>query len=340
MMDIDIYVIKSEHLKKRCELLVLSLDVICKIMKKYNYNIKIINITTPTIEDIEKNLTEYDKIINLNNDDIEDKDFKAAQVKFNLAQLSNLHKHLHAYEIIKKSKTKHNYIIEDDIVLLDDHKNNFDELIKSLDKFDYDILLTCLAMNDNNNSKLTLLPINKYFKILLTKNSYFINPETAEKILEYMNIIRFPMKLSLSKFIFDNKDKLKLFILNKHTIFEGSKIGLFPTSVNTTNYLFQNNNYITLTNMYNNNETDLNKVYNHYIEFGKDNADFLNILGLIYLKNKRYKEAIEYLKLSVINFKKNDGYMVQFNETINNCINIHQLYQDDIKDCFNKKGLY
>ena len=38
---------------------------------------------------------------------------------------------------------------------------------------------------------------------------------------------------------------------------------------------------------------------NHYIEFGKDNADFLNILGLIYLKNKRYKEAIEYLKLSV-----------------------------------------
>jgi hypothetical protein len=76
------------------------------------------------------------------------------------------------------------------------------------------------------------------------------------------------------------------------------------------------------------------------MEFGRDNPDFLHILGLLYFKNKRYKEAIEYLKLAVINFKKNDGYMIQFNETINNCINIHQLYQDDIKDCFNKKGLY
>jgi hypothetical protein len=52
-MDIDIYVIKSDHLKKRNELLVKTLDVICKIMQKYYYNVKIINITTPTIEDIE-----------------------------------------------------------------------------------------------------------------------------------------------------------------------------------------------------------------------------------------------------------------------------------------------
>ena len=49
------------------------------------------------------------------------------------------------------------------------------------------------------------------------------------------------MKLSLSKFIFDNKENIKSYILNKHTIFEGSKIGIFPTSVNTNNYLIQNN---------------------------------------------------------------------------------------------------
>jgi hypothetical protein len=338
-MDIDIYVIKSEHLKKRCELLITTLDLLCKIMQKYNYNVKIINITTPTIEDIENNLTEYDKKINLNNDDITDPDFKAAQVKFNLAQLSNLHKHIHAYEIIKKSKTRHNYIIEDDIILLEDHINNFDNFLKSFHTFDYDILLTCLALHDNN-TKINIIPIHNYFKILITKNSYFIKPETAAKLSEYMTVIRFPMKLSLSKFIYDNKENVKSYILNKHTIFEGSKIGIFPTSVNTNNYLIQNNNYVILTNMYNNNEQDLNKVYKHYMDFGRDNPDFLHILGLLYFKNKRYKEAIEYLKLAVINLKKNDGYMIQFNETINNCINIHQLYQDDIKDCFNKKGLY
>jgi predicted nucleic-acid-binding protein len=76
------------------------------------------------------------------------------------------------------------------------------------------------------------------------------------------------------------------------------------------------------------------------MNYGKDNPDFLHIVGLIYFKNKNYKEALEFLKLAVINFKKNEGYMVQFNEILNNCINIYQLYQEDIKDCFNKKGLY
>ena len=338
-MDIDIYVIKSEHLKQRCRVLEKTLDVLCELMKNHNYNIKVINIKTPTDEDIETNLQEYDKKINLNNDDITDPDFKKAQVKFNIPQLSNLHKHIHAYDIIKRSKTKHNFIIEDDIILLDEHKNNFNDFLKLLKTIEYDILLTCLSINDDR-AKLNIIPIFNYFKILLTKNSYFITPKTANDLYEYLSVIRFPMKLSLSKFIYDNKNTLKAYIINKHTIFEGSKLGIFTTSVNMNNYLIQNNNYITLINMMNNNETDLDKVYKHYMNYGKDNPDFLHIVGLIYFKNKNYKEALELLKLAVINFKKNEGYMVQFNEILNNCINIYQLYQDDIKDCFNKKGLY
>jgi GR25 family glycosyltransferase involved in LPS biosynthesis len=319
-------------------MLMTTLDLVIGMMKNNNFNVKIINILKPSIEDIEQNLTDYDKKINLNNDEINDPDFKTAQVKFNLAQLSNLHKHIQAYDIIKNSKTKHNFIIEDDIILLDEHKNNFNDFLKLLKTIDYDLLLTCLAMNDDN--KINVVPVNNYFKILLTKNSYFLTPSTAKKLYEYMSVIRFPMKLSLSKFIFDNKNTLKSYLLNKHTIFEGSKLGIFPTTVNTTNYLIQNNSYITLTNMINNNETDLNKAYKHYMDYGRDNADFQHMLGLLYYKNKKYKEAIDILKLAVINFKKNEGYMIQYNEIINNCINIYQLYQDDIKDCFNKKGLY
>ena len=338
MIDIDIYVIKSEHLTLRNKMLISTMNIIINMMKTNDYNVNVINITKPSIEDIETNLSDYDKKINLNSDDITDPDFKAAQVKFNLAQLSNLHKHICAYEKIKTSKTKHNFIIEDDIILLDEYKNNFNDFLKILKTINYDILLTCLSMNDNN--KINIVPVINYFKILLTKNSYLITPSTAEKLYDYMSVIRFPIKLSLSKFIFDNKDTLKSYLLNKHTIFEGSKIGIFPTTVNTHNYLLQNNSYITLANMINNNETDLNKAYKHYMDYGRDNADFQHMLGILYYKNKKYKEASDMLKLAVINFKKNEGYMIQYNEIINNCINVYQLYQDDIKDCFNKKGLY
>ena len=49
-------------------------------------------------------------------------------------------------------------------------------------------------MHDTEN-KINFIPVNNQFKILLTKNSYFITPSTAEKIYDYMNVIRFPMKL-------------------------------------------------------------------------------------------------------------------------------------------------
>jgi len=32
--------------------------------------------------------------------------------------------------------------------------------------------------------------------------------------------------------------------------------------------------------------------------------------------------------------------MIQNNELLNNAINIYQHYQDDIKDCFTKEGIY
>ena len=87
-------------------------------------------------------------------------------------------------------------------------------------------------------------------------------------------------------------------------------------------------------------ETDIKKIENHYNSFGKDNPDFQHILGLIYFKNNKYKEAVETLKSAIINYKNAEGYMIQNNELLNNAINIYQHYQDDIKDCFEKEGIY
>ena len=87
MDKIDIYVIRSEHLKKREPILNNIMNNMIEIMKKNNYTVNTINITTPTINEIETNIGEYNKMINLNPDDIHDEDFKKLQTKFNLALL-------------------------------------------------------------------------------------------------------------------------------------------------------------------------------------------------------------------------------------------------------------
>jgi hypothetical protein len=338
-MNIDIYVIKSEHLKERCKMLPQTLETIQSIMKKNNFIVKIIPIIGPTISDIENNLDTYNANINLNNDEIEDIEFKKAQTKFSIAQLSNLYKHRKAYEMIKSSTTKHNYIVEDDIILLNEYVNNFIEFIKLLPTIEYDIILTCLSNNNNNEKKIDIIPSTLLFKQLLTKSSYLITPITGEKLYNFFNIIRFPMKLSLSKFIFDNKDTISSYILNKHTLFEGSKLGIFTTSVNASNNLIQNNCYINLLELAKK-DANLNEIETYYNTYGKNNPDFQHIMGLVYYKHNKLQKATEILKSAVINFKNQDGYIVQYNEIINNCINIYKYYQDDIKDCLTKKGIY
>jgi len=113
--------------------------------------VNIFTITTPTIKDVEDNIAEFNKMINLNPDEIHDNDFKNLQTKFNLAQLSNLYKHKRAYEMIKNSSTKHNLIIEDDIILLPEHTNNFKDFMKKLSTYEYDILL--MSVSTNNESE-------------------------------------------------------------------------------------------------------------------------------------------------------------------------------------------
>jgi hypothetical protein len=344
---IDIYVIKSEHLIQRAKSIELTLNKIKTAMKNNNFNVNIIYITSPTDIDIEKNLNEYNSKINLK-DEIEDNDFKQEQTKFNLAQISNLYKHRKAYEMINNSMTKHNFIIEDDIIILDDYINNFNETLELIKRIEYDLLFTCIS-NNNSTGKINIELTSTNYKILLMKSSYFINKTTAKKLYDYLDIIRFPIRVSISKFIYDNKNTIKSYILTKHTIFEGSKLGIYSSTTKTSNFLIQNNHYIDMINILkelenNNDENEGEKIIDKGIKhcklYGKDNPEFQHILGLMFYKKNKFQEALETMKLAIYSFKKNEGYVPQFNEILNNCINMHKFYQPDIENCFTKPGIY
>lgn len=341
---IDIYVIKSEHLTERKKALEITITKLKTLMKNNNFNTNIIYITSPTDKDIESNIAEYNNKINLN-EKIKDDDFNKEQTKFNLSQLSNLYKHKKAYEIIKNSTTKHNFIIEDDIILMDSYINNFNEFLVLLKKIEYDIIFTCIS-NNSSTGKINIDLSSTNFKILLTKSSYFINKETASKLYDYLDIIRFPIRISISKFIYDNKNILKSYILTKHTILEGSKIGIYSSTTKNSNLLIQNNNYMEMINILNelekNPENDnlIEKGINHCNTYGKNIPEFQHLLGLMFYKKNRYNEALEAMKNAIYSFKKNDGYVPQFSEILNNCINMHKYCQNDIEECFTKQSIY
>ena len=172
---INIYVIQSEHLKLRLKLLEQTLENIKIIMINNNYKVNIIVITTPTQNDINEKIQEYNNQINLNPDEIDDEEFKNNQMKFNIAQLSNLYKHKKAYEMIKNSNVKHNYIVEDDIILLPNYIDNFRSLIKKLETYEYDLLFTCLSSNTDDNNYIDIFTkLSLFFFVGLNTHILFV----------------------------------------------------------------------------------------------------------------------------------------------------------------------
>jgi len=344
MTDINIYVITSDELPLRTNNLNQQLQKFKSIFDNKNFKPNFNQIKYPSNNDIKKTINEFKDRIDYNTDNIQDADFKRIINPLNFNQLSNYVKHHKILDKIKKSNTKYNFVIEDDILIIDEFIDNFKYVIDSLKSTDYDIIFTSIAVNEIHEEK-TFKNTFDFFKVIVAKSSYFITPDFASKLFEFFDKIRFPYKIALSYYIWLNKNSVKSFIFNKNVLFEGSKLGLYTTSCNNNNYLYQNGDFIKLNQLINNANDNMNDdlvkqaeiIYNNS---GKNNPDFQQLLGLAYYKNKNYKKAKDIYIEAVFNLKKYDGLITENNEVLNNCINMHQFEQSDIDNLLLIDGIY
>jgi len=339
---IDVYIITSEHLKFRFSSLNQQIAKLKTILDNNDFKFNFHQINNPSHQEIEKNIKDYKDIVEINKDVINDEDFKNLVIPLNTNQISNFLKHKKALELIKKSNNKFNLIIEDDFIIIDDFINNFNEVLSYIKNGNYDIIFTSISMNEDkpNEFKQT----TDFFKIIVAKSSYFITNSCAYKLLDFTTKVRFTYKINLSYFIWNNKETIKSLVFNKNVCFEGSKIGLYPTSTANNNFLYQNSEFVRLNSIIANKEEVTNEEIKEaeeiYEKSGKNNCDFQHILALAYFKNKDYTKAKTMMIDAVNNLKKNNGLVNQQNEILNNCINIHKFAQNDIENCLKFDGIY
>lgn len=339
---IDVYIITSEHLKPRFASLNQQIAKLKTILISNDYKFNFHQINSPSHQDIEKNINDYKEIVDLNKDVIEDEDFKNLVIPLNTNQISNFLKHKKALELIKKSKNRLNFIIEDDFIIIDEFIQNFNDVLTFINKNEFDILFTSISINEEKENEFK--QTTDIFKIIVAKSSYFITNDCSIKLLDFITKIRLTYKLNLSYFIWNNRNSIKSLVFNKNVCFEGSKIGLYPTSTAINNFLYQNSEFVKLNSIIANKEEvsdeDIKEAELIYEKSGKNNCDFQHILGLAYFKNKNYLKAKLMMIEAVSNLKKNNGLINQQNEILNNCINIHKFEQKDIENCLKFDGIY
>lgn len=338
--NINIIVIYTKSLNNRIQYINSTLTFLKNIFEKYNIEVNIITIDNPNYSDILNDIDKYNKRVNY--DKIENCKYNNYITPLNPNQVSNIEKQRNA--LLKVKEDEYNLIIEDDVIISKDYINNIELLIKNINILeDIDILITCdFIYNENKNME--LIKFEEYDKMLLSKSSYFINKKTADKLFKITEIFKYDYKILLTKFLKENNDSINSKILNKCTFLEGSKVGIFGTSLKNKNFLSQNSQYIELAKLVNFNIID-DKIIENATNIYKslenlENPEIDHIYGLLYYKSNNINKAKQYLNKAIINMKKNNNYYSKSNEILNNAINIYKLEQEYFEECSKLKSKY
>jgi len=349
MTILNIYIVHSEHLTARLRYINSTIEMLKKITQEIGFKTELNLIKEPTKEQIEKDIELYNKKVSYDKEIGEkgDEQYNKTIAPLNAAQISNIEKQRMIHKVISAAaKDQLHFIIEDDVLIGEDYIQNIKTLFQKLYNKgfneNWDILFTSMA--DITSDPLQLTDSRDSYKMLVCKSSYFIQPTLAGKLYEYLNVYKYNLKNAIGKYIWDNKD-VKSYVLNKHTLLEGSKMGLFATSVNNSNFLYQNSNFVSLARITATNEeigeAELKEAERLYKLLEKlEDPDVLHTMGVVYYKKKDYANAKKYMTEASYKLQEKQGCVSRSSEILNNAINIYQYDQSQLDECKKKVSKY
>jgi GR25 family glycosyltransferase involved in LPS biosynthesis len=163
-------------------------------------------------------------------------------------QLSNSLKHFKVYEKIAKSPetddslTELNIILEDDILYEERVFISLEKMARDLPA-NFDLVFLGLPTNIEikNKNEVVFQQTKDIFKVLPYCDSYVISRSAAKKLYENYMPCKFLTNIQLSYLI--EKLDLKALLVAPNIFMDGTKFGMFASSVNPNNVLMFNNDY-------------------------------------------------------------------------------------------------
>ena len=339
---INLFVIHSKHLTLRKNRLQNTLRIIDDIGKKNNFIIKTQFILQHDPDEIQSKIDELNKLVSY--DPINDDDFDKQRYMLSVQLISNIEKHKQAWKLIQNMPSNNlNLIIEDDALLLPECISNFDEFLNINDN-NWDMIILGLSVNIPSQDSNNFINFRNILKILPSKEAYCLKPSTAKLFLEQSQNYKFTLRLSLSYLIKTNPE-LKIVFPKKRLFIDGSKLGIVPSSIHPTNVLVFNNEYIQMHQYIHKSPEDIKKNFNeiqklYRIVENLHNPDIMHLYGVLLKKINRLEEAEEILIEGIQELKKQQGFLNNQSEILNNLVDIYKYMQKDINTIDIKNAKY
>ena len=348
-----LFIINARHLSIRREKIKV---IVKKIADIYKYRVIPKFISTNDPVDIEPVLANMkDRIVY---EQCGDPDYDRLLDVLNIETLSNIFKHMDVWGQISNGVFNSNdifLVIEDDTVIMENNvqpfRDLFDYVTNNSNSSQWDLLFPGLAQpNNTNETPIELTPVSSIFKVIPSKESYFINKSTATQLLSYSNEtkISYGLRIQLSKYLFTNKNMIngiKAMIPNRRCTIDGSKLGFFPTTIHNNNILLYNGEYMELFNLFvqsideiKQKFTRAKQIYNSTKHIAS--PDITHIYAVLLMKMENFDEAEDILKLALDQTRQSQGLLNNRSDICNNIVNLYEKLQTDIKSISKNPSKY
>lgn len=335
-----IHVIHTSSLTIRMQKLEPILQLLKTLGKNNGYKVEVAFTITPDPENLQGQIEDLQKKVSYDKTDSEL--FNQCIQILSLEMISNIEKHKETLSKIANSKSNNDkdlhLIIEDDMIILKDCIESFEDILKmDHSKLDWDMIILGLSksVDPKETQKLEKLnELNSDGKILPSKEAYFIRKNVATKILKEFEVYKFTYRVQLS-WIINNSPELKVCYPLKRTTIDGSKLGLFTSTIHSNNVLSYNNEYMQLYRFLTASKEDIEKNMGAIDQLYKtvkslNSPDFTHLYGLLKIKTDALREGETILLEAIDQMRKSQGLLNSRSDLANNLVELYQHLQDDI----------
>lgn len=336
-MKLNVFVLHAKFLVDRTR----TIDELQKQLGKYSFknckmgDFKIISEHDPsdlTPEFLQKHVnyspfpTEDEKL----------KFYNGALRMLHINNISNAMKHYEALKCISEKGESINLVLEDDVLFEPGFCAILDETIGKL--ADKQLVFIGLPNNEEMKDKtIKFKDTKEMFKVLPYNDSYFVTPSTAKMLIEKFFPIKFLTNIQLT-YLCDITD-VKIFQTVPNVFIDGTKYGMYLSSLMANNELAFNKDYMMVKSVLNKVDAkqdlieDEKKMLDQLFEKSdiREHPDFL-LLKTKYLRyvKKNIKGAYDLYKKLFDVYKKNNCIVNNECMLLREYISVHAEMQDDI----------
>lgn len=275
----------------------------------------------------------------------------------NTAELSNYERHRTALQAIAKgSPDDFHFVIEDDLYIIpifESHWTAFFKMLKTILPRDYPLVLFGVVKPEPAGGTPTdfkfqpykELPLTEQQPLLPSKEMYLVHPSLASTLYDATHLIQYDMRHTLSRWILEHTMfHDQIYIPSKRLAFDGSKLGIFPSTIHANNLLLFNQEFMEMLQIMSQppdkkNKANIQRIYKSIERLQSPDAQHLYAVLMYQIGD--YDEASDYFKKAIDTMIANKGFLSRQSEMLHNAIEFYKHYQkEDLGDLTTRPSKY